>query len=129
MTLLALLNAPSFPEAKCKDEDPDFFFPVSQVELENRIHRLKEICRGCIHQAPCRDFSIENEEEHGFWGGLTPAERNRLIKKKEAGSKRFREIQGYLSQGWSKQQVAQMFEVQVASIDRMLDRAKRKGLI
>jgi hypothetical protein len=134
MTLIALLNTPSFPEAKCMDGDPDFFFPVSQVELEQRLERLRAICASCIHQAPCRTFSINNQEEHGFWGGLTSEERSHLINReigmntKEAGTRRFREIQEHLSQGLDKHQIAAIFKVKVQSIDRTLERAKKKGL-
>ena len=129
MTLLALLNSPSFPEAKCRNKDLDFFFPVSQVELEQRLERLRQICGSCIHQTPCRKFAIDNEEEHGFWGGLTPEERHNLKKKKEVGTRRFREIEEFLSRGYNKQEIARILNIQVTSIERTLDRAKRKGLI
>ena len=132
MTLLALLNTPSFPDAQCTD-DPDFFFPISQVELEQRLGRLKKICGSCIHETACLAFAVNNQEEHGFWGGTTPAQRSHLIKRdgmntKEAGTRRFREIQEYLSQGLNKHQIAAIFKVKVQSIDRTLDRAKKKGL-
>ena len=130
MTLLALLNAPSFPEAKCADEpDLDFFFPVSQVELDQRLPRLQELCGSCIHRTACLSFAIDNHETDGFWGGMTPEQRSHLTKKKEAGTKRFREVQEYLSQGFTKEEISQRLKIQIASIDRTLDRAKRKGLI
>ena len=116
------------------DEDPDVFFPTSQVELEQRLERLRQICGSCIHQTPCRTFAINNQEEHGFWGGTTPEERSHLINResgintKEAGTRRFREIQEYLSQGYDKSEIAKILKIQVASIDRTLERAKRKGL-
>ena len=134
MTLLTLINTPSFPKAKCMDEDPDVFFPTSQVELEQRLERLRQICGSCIHQTPCRTFAINNQEEHGFWGGTTPEERSHLIDReigmntKEAGTRRFREIQEYLSKGLDKHQIAAIFKVKVQSIDRTLERAKKKGL-
>ena len=133
MSAFTLINTPSFPDAQCTD-DPDFFFPVSQVELEHRLERLRAICASCIHQAPCRTFSINNQEEHGFWGGLTSEERSHLIDRemgintKEAGTRRFREIQEYLSQGLDKNQIAAILKVKVQSIDRTLERAKKKGL-
>jgi hypothetical protein len=130
VTLQALLNAPSFPEAKCMDEpDLDFFFPDSKVELSQRLPRLQELCGSCIHKTACLTFAINNRETEGFWGGMTPDERNRFTeKKKEAGTRRFREIQEYLSNGFSKESIASMLKIQVASIDRTLERAKKKGL-
>lgn len=128
MTLLALLNAPSFPYAKCLEEDADFFFPDSKVELEQRRTRLQELCNSCIHKTACLSFAINNQETDGFWGGMTPQERSQFIEKKEAGNRRFREIQEYLSRGLSKEEIAQKLKIQVTSIDRTLERAKRKGL-
>ena len=129
MTLLALLSAPSFPEAKCVDKDNlDFFFPDSQVELAQRLPRLIELCNSCIHKTACLLFAIENQETEGFWGGTTPDERKSLMKPKEVGTKRFREIQDYLSRGLTKEEIAIKLRVQVASVERNLERAKRKGL-
>jgi len=128
MTLLSLLNTPSFPQAQCVGEDPDFFFPVSQVELEERIQRLRQICGSCLHQDPCKKFAMNNREENGFWGGTTPDERYALSKK-EVGSHRLKEIQSLLSQGYGKRDVARILNVQLASIERTLDRARKKGLL
>ena len=129
MTLLALLNAPSFPESQCmKEPDLDFFFPDSQVELAQRLPRLQELCNSCIHKTACLSFAIDNHETDGFWGGMTPEQRSHLTKKKEAGTRRFREITEYLSQGFTKEEIATRLKIQVASIDRLLERAKRKGL-
>ena len=128
MTLIALLNAPSFPEAKCLEEDADFFFPDSKVEWEKRLPRLQELCSSCIHKTACLLFAIKNQESDGFWGGMTPAQRSHLITKKEDGTRRFREIQEYLSRGLTKDEVAQKLKIQIASLERTLERAKRKGL-
>jgi hypothetical protein len=130
MTLLALLNTPSFPEAQCaKEPDLDFFFPNSQVELDQRLPRLQELCGSCIHKTACLSFAIDNHEIDGFWGGMTPDQRVYLEKKKEVGTRRFREIEEFLSQGYTKPEVARILNIQVDSIERTLDRAKRKGLI
>jgi len=128
MTLLAVLNTPTFPEAKCAQEDPDFFFPDSKVEWEERHERLQELCNSCIHKAACLSFAINNHETDGFWGGMTPQERGHLMTKKEDGTRRFREIQEYLSRGLTKEEIASKLNIQLASLERTLDRAKRKGL-
>jgi DNA-binding transcriptional regulator LsrR (DeoR family) len=59
---------------------------------------------------------------------MTPAQRSHLITKKEDGTRRFREIQEYLSRGLTKDEVAQKLKIQIASLERTLERAKRKGL-
>ena len=60
---------------------------------------------------------------------MTPDQRVYLEKKKEVGTRRFREIEEFLSQGYTKPEVARILNIQVDSIERTLDRAKRKGLI
>jgi hypothetical protein len=110
------------------DEDPDFFFPESKVEWAERIERLQELCGSCIHKTACLSFAIKNQETDGFWGGMTPEQRSHLITKKEDGTRRFREVQEYLSRGLTKDEVAQKLKIQLASLERTLERAKRKGL-
>jgi len=109
-------------------EDPDFFFPDSKVEWELRMERLQQLCGSCIHKTACLSFAIDNQEIDGFWGGMTPDERSHLITKKEDGTRRFREIQEYLSRGLTKEEIARKLEIQLASLERTLERAKRKGL-
>ena len=128
MSLSNFLNAPSFPEAKCVEEDPDFFFPDSKLEWEERIERLQELCNSCIHRTACLSFAINNQAIDGFWGGMTPKQRSHLVTKKEDGTRRFREIQEYLSKGLNKEEVARELNIQLTSLERTLKRAKRKGL-
>jgi len=129
--LSALTNSPRFADAKCQDEpNLDFFFPESLVEWEERLPRLKQLCGSCIHQSPCLAYAIENEIKDGFWGGTTPEQRQLQFKNKENPyTKRIREITTLLSQGFTKEQVAMRLEIQVESLERTLDRAKRKGLL
>lgn len=35
----------------------------------------REICRTCPVRGRCLEFAINNEIEHGLWGGLSPVER------------------------------------------------------
>jgi DNA-binding NarL/FixJ family response regulator len=129
--LSALTNSPRFEDAKCTTESNlDFFFPESLVEWEERLPRLKQLCGSCIHQVPCLAYAIENEIKDGFWGNTTPEQRQLHFKNKENPyTKRIREITTLLSQGFTKEQVAMRLEIQVESLERTLDRAKRKGLL
>ena len=78
----------------------------------------------------CLDYAIDNEIKEGFWGDTTPDERRMHYKNKEdRHTKRIREITTLLSQGFTKEQVAMRLEIQVESLERTLDRAKRKGLL
>jgi len=79
---------------------------------------------------PCLAYAIENEIKDGFWGNTTPEQRQIHFKNKENPyTKRIREITTLLSQGFTKEQVAMRLEIQVESLERTLDRAKRKGLL
>lgn len=129
MTMDALFNFPKFPEAKCAGTR-DFFFPDSQVQLEERLPRLLELCGSCIHRADCLDYSIENEIPDGFWAGYSAEERKAKFKnKEEKRTNSLREIVRQLSTGFTKEEIAKDRGIQINSLDRTLDRAKRKGLI
>ena len=39
----------------------------------------KAVCARCLVQAECLDFALRVHEPHGIWGGLTEAERRRLL--------------------------------------------------
>jgi WhiB family redox-sensing transcriptional regulator len=43
------------------------------------LAEAKRVCGGCPVREACRGYALENEEEYGVWGGLSEAERKRLI--------------------------------------------------
>jgi hypothetical protein len=47
---------------------PESFYDEEDVEP------ARAVCRRCPLAAACLDYALENEE-HGIWGGTTPAER------------------------------------------------------
>lgn len=66
--------------AYCPQVDPELFFPIYQNHSpEERI--AKSVCARCDVQTPCLQYALENNEQHGVWGGLNPQERDRLKKK------------------------------------------------
>ncbi|NKR30066.1 WhiB family transcriptional regulator [Rhodococcus hoagii] len=61
---------------------PDLFFPE---KLETRkADKAMRMCMGCPVRADCLDHAIAQREEHGIWGGTTPAERDRLRRSRTA---------------------------------------------
>ena len=67
----------------CRESDPDVWFPDNQqhhMSMEFRI--AKKLCGQCPVKNLCLEFALVNEEDHGLWGGLTPAERKRLRRKR-----------------------------------------------
>jgi WhiB family redox-sensing transcriptional regulator len=59
------------------------FFPPSVAERrdvrEAREAKAKTICAECSVQQECLEFALRVHEPHGIWGGLTEAERRRLL--------------------------------------------------
>jgi WhiB family redox-sensing transcriptional regulator len=70
-------------KAACRGPASALFFPPSLPERrddrEMREFDAKCICLGCPVQRECLDFALRVREPHGIWGGLTEAERRRLL--------------------------------------------------
>lgn len=133
MILNALQDSPRFREAKCaKIEDKDFFFPVTQVELEERLPRLEQLCGNCPHRIECHQYAVDNEIIEGFWGGITSEQRKKIIRrnqKEDRRSEAIREVQSLLESGLSKEQIAKKLGIQISSLERRILRAKKKGIL
>lgn len=84
-----IASSPSFPKAVCtKVEDPNIFFIDDKRVLEKKLPELKSLCMSCVHRIECRDFALAEQIEFGFWGGLSPAERQKLMPKKKRRKRR-----------------------------------------
>jgi WhiB family redox-sensing transcriptional regulator len=76
-------------EARCSGiENPDIFFPPRDKELYKKIAtEAKAMCLGtrgsspCPVRAQCLWTAIEDDEQHGIWGGLSHRERNAVVRK------------------------------------------------
>jgi len=69
--------------AACRGPESALFFPPTYAEHKEdrdaREHRAKAICAECSVRAECLDYAVTIGEQHGIWGGLTEAERRRLL--------------------------------------------------
>ena len=64
--------------ARCRGVDPEVFYPTEEDEgLE-----AKEICTLCPVRAACLEYALARREKHGIWGGLTPRERRRVLRRR-----------------------------------------------
>lgn len=64
--------------AACRSEDPELFFPVSEVGPGMRqVIEAKAVCAGCPVRSACLAFALERDLE-GVWGGTTEDERRAL---------------------------------------------------
>jgi WhiB family redox-sensing transcriptional regulator len=67
-------------QARCAEVDPVIFFP----EKGERTSHAKAVCRSCEVKAECLQYSLDNNEKFGIWGGLTELDRIKLYKRKKA---------------------------------------------
>lgn len=67
--------------AACKDEDPELFFPVSEVGPgERQVAQAKAVCARCPVRAICLGYALDEGLDHGVFGGTTPDERRKLTR-------------------------------------------------
>lgn len=59
-------------------QNPDVFFPDDyrdSYEKEMAIKIAKVYCAECPIKIACAEYALVTKEQHGIWGGLTPADR------------------------------------------------------
>ena len=67
--------------AACQDEDPELFFPISQVGPgAQQSAQAKAVCARCPVRADCLRYALDNGLDHGVFGGTTADERRRLVR-------------------------------------------------
>lgn len=68
-------------DLRCRDFDPELWFPVGTGPEAKRIERAaRSICGSCTAQTACLSVALSrNDVEHGVIGGYNPAERRRMI--------------------------------------------------
>ena len=80
---LSLVHETWHLKAACRGPESLLFFPPSLPERREdrdaREAKAKMICGDCSVQRDCLDFALRVREPHGIWGGLTEAERRRLL--------------------------------------------------
>lgn len=69
--------------AACRVEDPDGFFPVGATPAAKAMERhAKTICWSCPVLEPCGRWALESREPAGVWGGMTEAERRKILRRR-----------------------------------------------
>ena len=131
MIMIDLLNFPRFPEAKCKGDIADFFFPENKKQLEEALPTLRSLCGSCIHEKECLKYALDNEITHGYWGNKTTDERNVLAlshpKVQQKQSNRVKDVLRLKNAGWSNRAIAKSFDISETAIRRLLNNAVKEG--
>jgi len=68
-----------FAVAACNGTDTSVFFPVS----DTFAGEAKAICAACPVADQCLEYAVQTHQPDGVWGGLTAAERHRLIRRRQ----------------------------------------------
>ena len=65
--------------ARCRDTDPDLFFPVGTTgPAIEQIETAKSVCRQCEVQRECLEYALATNQDSGIWGGTSEEERRAL---------------------------------------------------
>jgi WhiB family transcriptional regulator, redox-sensing transcriptional regulator len=73
-------------KAACRGPQATVFYPPSSFERKDekldRERRAKAICASCPVRQACLDYALERRDQHGIWGGMSEAERKRILEKR-----------------------------------------------
>jgi WhiB family redox-sensing transcriptional regulator len=75
-----------FDDAACRDANTAVFFPRSDAHTDE----AKAICATCPVREECLEFALETRQPEGVWGGLTPIERHRVIRRRQKAARKAR---------------------------------------
>jgi WhiB family transcriptional regulator, redox-sensing transcriptional regulator len=65
--------------ARCKDEDPELFFPIGTAgSAAAQVDAAKAICMQCEVRSECLEWAMDTGQDAGVWGGLSEEERRAL---------------------------------------------------
>lgn len=72
--------------ARCKDEDPELFFPIGTTgQATAQIGAAKAICLRCDVRLECLEWAMATGQDAGVWGGLSEDERRALRRARRRG--------------------------------------------
>lgn len=118
-------------DALCAETDPDAFFP----EKGGNTTDAKKVCAQCGVRAQCLDYALSADERFGIWGGLSTAERDRLIKTSPVEHRSAAQAQkqerdtlivAMAGRGFDPRTIADMAEVTDRTVYRVLARHKER---
>jgi len=63
-------------QGRCKDMDPDVFFPSGWIGAQSAQH----VCVECTVRGQYLGYALTNRITDGVWGGTSERQRNRLLR-------------------------------------------------
>jgi WhiB family transcriptional regulator, redox-sensing transcriptional regulator len=71
-------------DALCRAEDPEDFFPVGATPVAKATERhAKAVCFRCPSLQACGQWALETRQPFGVWGGMTEAERAKILRRRK----------------------------------------------
>ena len=65
--------------AKCRDVDPELFFPVGTTgPAAAQIEAAKSVCVSCSVRDECLEWALVTGQDAGVWGGTSEEERRSI---------------------------------------------------
>ena len=59
---------------------PDMFFETDEIGYNPYLY-ARQLCAECPVQAVCLEYALDAREPFGVWGGTTPGERRRMLRR------------------------------------------------
>ena len=70
-------------DALCRKEDAENWFPVGATPAAKAAKRhAKAVCFTCPALQACGRWALDNREPVGVWGGMTEAERRKILRRR-----------------------------------------------
>lgn len=67
----------------CRTMDPEIFFAKGRGNL-GAIQSAKEVCNTkCPVRDQCREYALEENIDHGVWGGLSTNQRTKIRRRRK----------------------------------------------
>ena len=71
-------------DAPCRGATTAFYGPDNQGGDPSWAANAKAVCHKCPHRVRCLEWAIDNNEDHGIWGGLSVRERRVIARNRRA---------------------------------------------
>jgi WhiB family transcriptional regulator, redox-sensing transcriptional regulator len=70
------MDAEWMTRGKCRDLDPEVFFPSDGIGVQ----AAQRICAECPVRSQCLEYALATRVDHGVWGGTSERERRRILR-------------------------------------------------
>jgi WhiB family redox-sensing transcriptional regulator len=78
---LITMPEPWTQDALCAEVGGDAWFPERSSAQSSDLRDARALCGRCPVAAECLAYALRNREQFGVWGGKTPNQRSRMLKR------------------------------------------------